>query len=82
MNKNGSENKTGKGLVFAGLGMEIIGMMIGSVIVGREVDKLTGWPGYSVIFLVLASFGVWVWHIIAIAKKFMQDVSDSATPKD
>ena len=62
-----------KGLVFAGLGMEIIGMMIGSVIIGGEIDKIMKWPYYSIIVLVLASFGVWVWHIIAISKKFMQD---------
>lgn len=69
-------NKTGKGLVFAGLGMEIVGMMIGSVLVGNEIDKIFGWPYYSVIFLILASFGVWIWHIVAIAKKFMQDVKE------
>lgn len=79
MKKQDEGNKTGKGLVFAGLGMEIIGMMIGSVFIGQEIDKLVGWPGYSVIVLVLASFGVWVWHIIAISKKFMQDVKDDGT---
>lgn len=82
MTPDNSGNK-GKGLVFAGLGMEIIGMMIGSVIVGQEIDKLMGWNGYySVIVLMLASFGVWVWHIIAIARKFMQDVNQDATPKN
>lgn len=77
MTSKNSDNKTGKGLVFAGLGMEIIGMMIGSVIIGQEVDKLIGWKGYySVIVLMLASFGVWVWHIIVIARKFMQDTEN------
>ena len=79
MSKSKQDSKKGKGLVFAGLGMEVVGMMIGSVIVGREVDKYLGWPGYSVIFLLLTSFGLWVWHIVAISKKFMQDMNNDRT---
>ncbi len=62
-----------KGLVFAGLGMEVIGMMVGSVIFGAEIDKYYGWPGYAVMLLVIASFIVWVVHVVVISKRFMRE---------
>lgn len=65
-----------KGLVFAGLGMEVIGLMVGSVILGTEIDKYFGWKGYSVFFLLLSSFSVWVWHIIVLSKRMMKESSE------
>ena len=66
-------NSQHKGLVFAGLGMEIIGLMVGSVVVGTKIDEYFGWKGYSVFFLLLSSFSVWVWHIIIMAKRMMRE---------
>lgn len=66
------KNVKSKGLVFAGLGMEIIGMMVGSQILGNELDRYFQWPGYAVMALVLTSFVVWVTHVVVMSKRFMQ----------
>ena len=72
-----NDKKQHKGLVFAGLGMEVIGLMVGSVILGTEIDKHFGWKGYSVFFLLLTSFSVWVFHVIVLAKRMMNDESSA-----
>ena len=60
-----------KGLVFAGLGMEIIGMMWGSVVLGQVIDEYFGLNNVAMVVLMFSAFFVWVVHIVVMAKKMM-----------
>ena len=57
--------------VFAGLGFEVIGLMLGSVFVGKSLDSYFQTGGLAVVILILLSFIVWLYHVIHMSKKVM-----------
>jgi hypothetical protein len=60
-----------KGLVFVGMGFELLGVILGCLFVGQEVDKQMGWPGYGLIVFVVGGLVGWMIHLIFMLKKFM-----------
>lgn len=66
-------NKAG---VFIGLGFELLGAVLGALYVGSEIDKYFNWPGYAVAGLIVAMIFGWIYHVIYLLKKFMDDTKD------
>ncbi|MEQ1664253.1 MAG: AtpZ/AtpI family protein [Bdellovibrionales bacterium] len=62
-----------KGLVFMGMGFELVGLMFGGLYLGQAIDQHFHWPGYGLISLVIISLVSWMVHLIFLLKKFMQD---------
>jgi F0F1-type ATP synthase assembly protein I len=57
--------------VFSGLGFEVIGLMLGSVFMGRQIDDYLDTGGLAIVILIILSFIVWLMHVIHMAKKVM-----------
>jgi F0F1-type ATP synthase assembly protein I len=64
------------GLVFMGLGFELIAMFLVGAYIGGLIDKHFGWPNYAFLGLTTALFIAWVTHFIFLLKRFMKASSD------
>jgi hypothetical protein len=65
-----------KGIVFMGMGFELLGMVLGGLYVGQAVDKYMEWPGYGVAVFVVSGLISWMVHLIYMLKKFMVETPD------
>lgn len=68
-----------KGLVFLGMGFELLGLILGGLYIGGAIDAHMGWPGYGVAFLVVICMVSWMIHLIVLLKRFMADTEDDQT---
>ncbi len=55
------------------LATELVGLIIGSVILGTWIDKQFTWPGYSTIALILLSLLSWLMRLNFWMKKWFKD---------
>ena len=68
-----------KGLVFMGMGFELLGLVLGGYYLGDVIDKHMAWPGYGVAGLIVICMIGWMFHLIFLLKRFMADESDTDT---
>ena len=63
------ENSTNqKILQAAGLGMELVGLVVVLVYAGRHFDQKYGWPGYGMTAGGLVALAGWLAHVLRIAR--------------
>jgi hypothetical protein len=65
-----------KGLVFLGMGFELLGLILGGLYIGRAIDHEMAWPGYGVALMVVICMASWMVHLIFLLKRFMADTDD------
>jgi hypothetical protein len=65
-----------KGLVFLGMGFELLGLILGGLYIGGAIDTHMGWPGYGVAGLVVICMVSWMIHLVVLLKRFMADTED------
>ena len=58
-----------QGIVFAGMGFELVGLMLGSVYLGQAIDKHMGWSGISLAALMMLSLVGWIAHIMILLNR-------------
>lgn len=69
-----------KGIVFIGMGFELLGLILGGLFLGTAIDKEMNWPGYGLAVCVVAGLVSWIFHLVIMLKKFMtEDTDDSAS---
>ncbi len=66
-----------KGVIFMGIGFELVGLIIGGWAIGSQVDKYFHWNGYGVATFIIAVMIGWIYHLIILLKKFMDDDTDT-----
>jgi len=66
-----------KGIIFMGIGFELVGLIIGAWAVGSAVDKHFHWNGYGVATFIIAVMIGWIYHLIILLKKFMDEPDDN-----
>lgn len=64
------------GLVFVGMGFELLGVILGGLYIGQIIDQQMKWPGYAVAFMVVLGLVSWMVHLIFMLKRFMQNTPD------
>lgn len=73
-----------QGIVFAGMGFELVGLMLASVYIGQMIDKKMGWNGYSMAGLMMLSLVGWIVHIVILLgqeeKEAEKAAEDSKNP--
>jgi F0F1-type ATP synthase assembly protein I len=69
MNKN-------KYIVFAGMGFELIGIIIATLILGQWLDEKFNLKGLSMIGFSMAGLSGWIYHIILLAKKMEEKTKE------
>ena len=68
-----------KGVVFMGMGFELLGLILGALFLGQTIDKHFGWPGYGVAIMVVVVMVSWMYHLIVLLKRFMDEDSPDDT---
>ena len=68
-----SQNNNKKGIVFAGLGFELAGLVIASVTFGGQLDAHYGWAGYGVAGLTILSLIGWLFHLIFMLQRWQKN---------
>lgn len=61
------------GMVFVGMGFEIVAAILGAIYVGGLIDHQFGWNGMATISLIILFFIGWVVHIVVLLKRFTDD---------
>ena len=59
-------------IVFCGMGMELIGLILTAVILGRYTDQYMGWNNYALIGYSILGLVSWLYHLIKLLKVIEQ----------
>ena len=62
-----------KGLVFIGIGFELMGIVLAALIIGEKLDKYYGKNGVFVIIFLICGFISWTFHFVFLLKRMMND---------
>lgn len=73
MDSKEKNSNSRKGIVFAGLGFELAGLVIASVTFGGKIDEVYGWPGYAVAGLTVLSMVGWLIHLIFMINRWQKN---------
>ena len=60
--------KNNRYIVFAAMGMELVGIMLGCIYVGNLLDQKYQSHGLIMVFLSMFGLGGWIYHIVLMAK--------------
>ena len=63
----------GKGIVFLGIGFELVAMCLGGHYLGEFIDAHYGWKAVASTYLVLALLIAWFLHLFYLLRKFEKD---------
>lgn len=68
-----------QGIVFLGMGFELLGLILGGLYIGQVIDKEMNWPGYGVALLVVLCLISWLVHLFVLLRRFMKDSENDQT---
>jgi hypothetical protein len=75
MKSDGNGSKTG--IVFMGLGFELVAMVGGGYYMGGFIDEHFGWKNVASTYLVLLLLLGWFVHLIWLLRQFEKNNADS-----
>ncbi|MGZ5278937.1 MAG: AtpZ/AtpI family protein [Pseudobdellovibrionaceae bacterium] len=64
-----------KYIVFVAMGIELVGIMVGCLLLGQKLDELYDLRGLAMIGLSMAGLAGWIFQIVMLAKR-----ADSSQP--
>lgn len=67
---NSSSNK---GMVFMGMGFELVILILAGAYFGQMVDNYFGWKGYASVSFILLFLCSWFYHLLILLKKVNED---------
>ena len=62
-----------KGLIFTGMGFELVGVVLAGLYIGQKLDEVYGWGGLGVAGMIFLATGGWIYHLIILLKRFMDE---------
>ncbi|MCB0356316.1 MAG: hypothetical protein KDD40_04875 [Bdellovibrionales bacterium] len=65
-----------KGIVFAGMGFELAGLIVGGLFLGQHLDKTYHLGGLATALITFAALGSWLTHLIFMLRKFQTEESE------
>lgn len=66
-----------KGIVFLGIGFELVAMCIGGYFLGNFIDQEMGWQNFASTYLVLILLISWFFHLFVLLRRFEKENADS-----
>jgi hypothetical protein len=69
-----------KGIVFLGMGFEMVSMVLGSLFFGPYIDPYVGGKGNGTVLLILLLMVGWFAHVFVLVRKFEEDIDDNPKP--
>lgn len=70
-----------KGVIFLGMGFELVGLCMGGYWLGEYVDAYMGWEKSSAYLILLLLVG-WFVHFFILIRKFMEEDNDGKASDD
>lgn len=64
-----------KGVIFLGMGFEMVGLCMGGYFFGNYLDAYMGWEKSSAYLVVLLLIG-WFFHLFVLIRKFESEIDD------
>lgn len=65
------------GIVFFGIGFELMALCIGGYLLGNYIDDYYGWKNTASTYLVLVLMIGWFMHLIYLLRRFEKDNADN-----
>lgn len=62
-----------KYLIFASMGFELVGIMLGSIYLGQALDKTYDTQGLALIALMFIGLVSWLTHVILLLRRFQNE---------
>lgn len=62
-----------KGMVFMGMGFELVILILAGAYFGGLIDSYFGWEGYAALVLILLFLCSWFYHLLVLLKKVNED---------
>ncbi len=66
-------NNKNRGIVFAGLGFELMGLILTCLYLGQKIDEYYQSKGLGLISLVILGIVGWFYHLIILLRKFVAE---------
>lgn len=73
-----------RGIVFLGIGFELVALSVGGYFLGQYIDEKMGWKSTASTYLVLILMISWFFHLFYLLRKFEKDTENddgSGAPK-
>lgn len=67
-----------KGIVFLGIGFELVAMCVGGYFLGEYIDQYYGWKATASTYLVLVLLLSWFVHLFYLLRKFEKENEDGS----
>ncbi len=58
-----------KYIVFVAMGIELVGIVVGCLLLGQKLDEMYGLKGLGMIGLSMAGLAGWITQIVMLAKR-------------
>ena len=65
-----------KALVFVGMGFELVGIILGALYLGKEIDEYYQLAGLATAGLSLLVLAGWLYHLVILLKRFQKGLED------
>jgi hypothetical protein len=65
-----------KGIVFLGVGFELVALCIGGYFLGEFIDQKMGWKATASTYLVLILMLSWFFHLFILLRRFEKENDD------
>ena len=62
-----------KGMVFMGMGFELVVLVLAGAYAGDMIDKYYGWKGYATATFIVLFLCSWFYHLLVLLKKVNED---------
>jgi len=69
-----------KGIMFLGIGFELVMMCLGGAYLGTYIDKKMGWNNTATAVLVILLLISWFVHLIFLIQRFEKNDADPKNP--
>ncbi len=70
-----------KGIVFLGIGFELVALCAGGYFLGEFIDTYMGWKGTAATYLTVILMISWFVHLIYLLRKFERENDIDSGPQ-
>lgn len=68
--------KNSKYLIFMGMGIELVGLVISSLYLGKWIDEKYNLKGLGMVLFSMCALAGWIYHIVLLTKKLDREKSE------
>lgn len=65
--------KKKKGLVFVGMGFELLGLILTALYLGKYVDEQYNLKGLCIALFSFLALIIWVFHLVLLTRQFQKN---------